>query len=192
MMKIIELSTKACISNSKSSHCTCHGSRGSPVWFKTLEKRNLMIVSYEIPLLLLLLVTAGGAILVKDLMSAVLLLGSYSFFLALVWAWLGAVDVAFVEAVIGAGLATVLFLLTLFGTNPKDTRLRRPPPSLATLIIFPILGFLLLYAASDLPVYLDPNSPASVHISPTYLEQSYQDTPHSECCDFGTDGLPIT
>ena len=135
-----------------------------------------MIVSYEIPLLLLVLVTAGGAILVKDLMSSVLLLGSYSFFLSLAWAWLGAVDVAFVEAVVGAGLATVLFLLTLFGTNPKDTRLRRPPPSLATLIIFPLLGFLLLYAASDLPGYLDPNSPASVHISPTYLKQSYQDT----------------
>ena len=50
-----------------------------------------MIFSYEIPLLLLLLVTAAGAIMVKDLMSAVLLLGSYSFFLALVWAWLGAV-----------------------------------------------------------------------------------------------------
>ena len=134
-----------------------------------------MIVSYEIPLLLLVLVTAGGAILVKDLMSSVLLLGSYSFFLSLVWAWLGAVDVAFVEAVVGAGLATVLFLLTLFGTNPKDTRFLRPPPSLATLIIFPFFGVLLLYAASDLPQYGDPNSPASVHISPTYLEQSYQD-----------------
>ncbi|MGY8765464.1 MAG: hydrogenase subunit MbhD domain-containing protein, partial [Nitrospinaceae bacterium] len=52
-----------------------------------------MIVSYEISLLLLVLVTAGGAILVKDLMSSVLLLGSYSFFLSLAWAWLGAVDV---------------------------------------------------------------------------------------------------
>jgi multicomponent Na+:H+ antiporter subunit B len=135
-----------------------------------------MIFSFEIPLLILLVVTAAGAILVKDLMSAVLLLGSYSFFLSLVWAWLGAVDVAFVEAVVGAGLGTVLFLLTLFGTAPKDTRLRRPPPSLGTLIIFPLLGVLLLYAADDLPDFGDPNSPASVHISPTYLEQSYQDT----------------
>ena len=133
-----------------------------------------MIFSYEIPLLLLLLITAGGAILVKDLISAVLLLGSYSFFLALVWAGLGAVDVAFVEAVVGAGLATVLFLLTLFGTAPKDTRLRRPPPSALTLIIFPLLGVLLLYAANDLPEFGDPNSPASVHISPTYIEESYQ------------------
>ena len=135
-----------------------------------------MIFSYEIPLLILLLVTAAGAILVEDLMSAVLLLGSYSFFLALVWAWLGAVDVAFVEAVVGAGLATVLFLLTLFGTAPKDTRLRRPPPSLITLIVFPLLGVLLLYVANDLPGYGNPNSPPSVHISPTYLERSYQDT----------------
>ena len=135
-----------------------------------------MIFSYEIPLLLLLLVTAAGAIMVKDLMSAVLLLGSYSFFLSLVWAWLGAVDVAFVEAVIGAGLATVLFLLTLFRTAPKDTRLRRPLPSLTTFIVFPLLGVLLLYAAKDLPGFGDPNSPASVHISPTYLKQSYQDT----------------
>ncbi|UCH92018.1 MAG: DUF4040 domain-containing protein, partial [Nitrospirota bacterium] len=65
-----------------------------------------MTFSFEIPLLILLLVAAAGAILVKDLMSAILLLGSYSFFLALVWAWIGAVDVAFVEAVVGAGLAT--------------------------------------------------------------------------------------
>ena len=135
-----------------------------------------MTFSYEILLLLLVLITAAGAIMVKDLLSSVLLLGSYSFFLALVWAWLGAVDVAFVEAVVGAGLATVLFLLTLFGTDPKDTRLRHTPPSLAKLIVFPLLGVLLLYAASDLPGFGDPNSPASVHISPTYLEQSYQDT----------------
>jgi len=135
-----------------------------------------MIISFEILLVLLLLVTAVGAILVKDLMSAVLLLGAYSFFLSLIWAWLGAVDVAFVEAVVGAGLGTVLFLLTLIGTAPKDTRLHRPPPSLVTLIVFPLLGVLLLYAASDLPEFGDPDSPASVHISPTYLERSYQDT----------------
>jgi len=135
-----------------------------------------MIFSYEILLLLLLLVTAAGSIMVKDLMSAVLLLGSYSFFLALIWGLFGAVDVAFVEAVVGAGLATVLFLLTLFGTAPKDTRLRRPPPSPTTLIIFPLLGALLLYGANDLPQFRDPNSPASVHVSPAYLEQSYQDT----------------
>ena len=135
-----------------------------------------MIFSFEIPLLILLILTAAGAILVKDLVPAVFILGSYSFFLALVWAWMGAVDVAFVEAVVGAGLATVFFLLTLFGTAPKDTHIRRPSPPWAALIGLPLLGFLLLYAANDLPKFGDPISPASVHISPVYLENSLQDT----------------
>ncbi len=135
-----------------------------------------MTFSFEIPLLVLLLLTAAAAIFVKDLISAVLILGSYSFFLALVWAWLGAVDVAFVEAVVGAGLATVFFLLTLFGTAPEDTRIRRPPAPIAAVIGLPLLGILLLYAATDLPEFGDPGSPASVHISPFYLENSYADT----------------
>ncbi len=134
-----------------------------------------MTFSFEIPLLLLLIITAAGATLVKDLVSAVFLLGSYSFFLALAWAWLGAVDVAFVEAVVGAGLATVLFLLTLFGTAPRDARIDREPFSWPALIGLPLLGVLLLYAASDLPEFGDPVSPASQHVSPFYLENSLRD-----------------
>lgn len=118
--------------------------------------------------------------MVKDLIGAVLLLGCYSFLLALVWAWLGAVDVAFVEAVVGAGLATVFFLLTLFGTAAKDTRLRRSRPPLIALIGLPLLGLLLLYAAEDLPKFSDPESPASVRVSNEYLKDSLAttDTPN--------------
>ena len=101
-------------------------------------------MTIEIPLLILLIMTAVGAILVKDLISAVFILGSYSFALALVWASVGAVDVAFVEAVVGAGLATVFFLLTLFRTTEKDRVIRRPPVPWSAIIGLPILGFLLL------------------------------------------------
>lgn len=135
-----------------------------------------MSYSFELPLLVLLIMTAGSAILVKDLISSVLILGSYSFFLALVWAWLGAVDVAFVEAVVGAGLATVFFLLALFRTAPKDSIIRRSRPPIGAIISLPILGLLLLYAASDLPAFGDPQSPASTHVSPYYLENSLRDT----------------
>jgi multicomponent Na+:H+ antiporter subunit B len=122
-----------------------------------------------------LITTAAGAIIVKDLVPAVFILGSYSFSLALVWAWFGAVDVAFVEAVVGAGLATVFFLLTLFETAPKDTRIRRPPVPWPALVGLPVLALLLLYGADDLPRFGDPASPASVHISPFYLEGSFRD-----------------
>jgi len=135
-----------------------------------------MTYSFELPLLILLILTAGGAIIVKDLLSAVLILGSYSFFLALVWAWLGAVDVAFVEAVVGAGLATVFFLLTLFNTALKDTIIYRPPPPWSAVLALPALGLLLLYAADDLPAFGDPMSPASTHVAPFYLENALADT----------------
>ena len=135
-----------------------------------------MIFSFEIPLLILLLMTAAGAIMVKDLISSVLILGSYSFLLAIVWAWLGAVDVAFVEAVVGAGLATVFFLMTLFGTRPKDTRIRRSAVPWVALLGLPLLGLLLLYAAEDLPKFSDPQSPANVRVSTAYLTNSLIET----------------
>ena len=135
-----------------------------------------MTYLFELPLLVLLMITAAGAILVKDLLSAALILGSYSFFLALVWAWLGAVDLAFVEAVVGAGLATVFFLLTLFQTDPKEHVIHRSRPPIAALLGLPILGLLLLYAVDDLPEFGDPTSPASIHVSPIYLENSLKDT----------------
>lgn len=133
-------------------------------------------MTFEIPLLVLLVMTAAGALLVKDLISAVFILGSYSFALALVWALVGAVDVAFVEAVVGAGLATVFFLLTLFRTAEKDTLIRRPPVPFIAFVALPALALLLLYGAGDLPAFGDPLSPASTHISPEYLESSVEQT----------------
>jgi multicomponent Na+:H+ antiporter subunit B len=135
-----------------------------------------MTYSFELPLLVLLILTAVGAIVVKDLISAVLILGSYSFFLALVWAWLGAVDVAFVEAVVGAGLATVFFLVTLFGIDPRHVLIRRTPAPWAAVVGLPFLGLLLLYAANDLPAFGDPASPASTNVSPFYIESSLAHT----------------
>jgi len=133
-------------------------------------------MTLELPLLVFLVMTAAGAILVKDLISAVFLLGTYSFTLALIWALLGAVDVAFVEATVGAGLATVFFLLTLSTVSEKDTLIRRFPMPWTALVGLPIVAMLLLYGAADLPAFGDPNSPASTHISHIYLENSVVET----------------
>lgn len=133
-------------------------------------------MTFELPLLIFLVMTAAGAILVRDLISSVFILGTYSFTLALIWALLGAVDVAFVEAVVGAGLATVFFLLTLFTTSEKDTQIRRVPIPWRALVVLPIAAMLLLYGAADLPAFGDPSSPASTHISPIYIENSVAQT----------------
>ena len=82
---------------------------------------------------------------------------------------------AFVEAVVGAGLATVLFLLTLFGTAPKDSRLRRPPPPMASLVALPLLEF---FCSMQPKIFL--NSEIQILNERTHFTnlppQSYEDT----------------
>ena len=134
---------------------------------------NLMVT---LPLLILLVITAAGAIYVKDLIGSVFILASYSFFLALLWAWQGAVDVAFTEAIIGAGMSTIFFLLALFATTSEITHTGFYRSSWMVLVGLLGLGILMVYGAQDLPYAGDPLSAPNTHISPIYLSQSLEDT----------------
>ncbi len=127
-------------------------------------------------LLVLLVLTASGAILMRDLIGAVLILACYSFVLALIWAALGAADVAFTECVVGAGLSTVFFLLTLFATSPVVARQPRPRYPWLAVAGLVALGGLLVLGARDLPRIGDPLSPPNVHVSPAYLQRSLDET----------------
>ncbi|MCX7981994.1 MAG: DUF4040 domain-containing protein [Syntrophales bacterium] len=73
-----------------------------------------MISAANILLLILAIITAIAAISVKDLLGAVALLGAFSFFMCLLWAEMGAVDVAFTEAAVGAGVSMAFFVATLY------------------------------------------------------------------------------
>ncbi|HDP95549.1 MAG TPA: DUF4040 domain-containing protein [Candidatus Aminicenantes bacterium] len=70
----------------------------------------------EIVLFLFLIVTAASALWVRNLVTAVIVLSVFSFFSALLYVAMGAVDVGFTEAVVGAGISGVLMLVTLFRT----------------------------------------------------------------------------
>ncbi len=78
-----------------------------------------MIWDIEIIVLLIVLICAAAAISVKDLLGAAVLFGAYSFMMCLLWAIMGAVDVAFTEASVGAGISTVLFVSAVFRTSRK-------------------------------------------------------------------------
>lgn len=71
----------------------------------------------ELILLVLLLATALIALTVRDLLAAVVTLSVFSFFSALLFIVMGAVDVGFTEAVVGAGITTVLFVVALYRTT---------------------------------------------------------------------------
>jgi energy-converting hydrogenase B subunit D len=79
-----------------------------------------MIWQLDIILLILTVVAAIGAITVKDLLASVILLGAYSLFMCLLWVEMGAVDVAFTEASVGAGISTVLMVIAVFKTERRS------------------------------------------------------------------------
>jgi uncharacterized MnhB-related membrane protein len=62
---------------------------------------------------------AIAAISVRDLLSTAILFGAYSFMMCLLWAVMGAVDVAFTEAAVGAGVSTVFFVAAVFRTSRR-------------------------------------------------------------------------
>lgn len=81
-----------------------------------------MIPGFDIILLVFLIVTALIALRVRDLIAATMVFGIYSFLMCLVWAGMGAVDVAFTEATVGAGVSAVFLIATVFQTtrNSRD------------------------------------------------------------------------
>ena len=78
-------------------------------------------MSWQIDLitLCLVIICAIGAISVKDLLGASILLGAYSFLMCILWAVMGAVDVAFTEATVGAGVSTVFCVAAVFHTSRR-------------------------------------------------------------------------
>jgi len=79
-----------------------------------------MIWQIELLILMILAVCAVAAISVRDLLGAAILFGAYSFMMCLLWAIMGAVDVAFTEASVGAGISTVLFVAAVFHTTRRS------------------------------------------------------------------------
>ena len=79
-----------------------------------------MIWQLDIVLLGLTVVCAFAAVTVRDLLASVVLLGAFSLFMCLLWVEMGAVDVAFTEASVGAGITTVLFVITVYKTERES------------------------------------------------------------------------
>ena len=80
-----------------------------------------MIWQFDIIVLVFLVVSAVIALRVKDLLSASMIFGIYSFLICLLWAGMGAVDVAFTEAAVGAGVRAVFLIATVFNTTRRSS-----------------------------------------------------------------------
>ncbi len=152
-----------------------------------------MIELLDILLLLFLVICAVAAISMRDLLSATIVLGSYSLFMAVVWTRLNAVDVAFTEASVGAGITTMLMLAALSRTKrfeflyskkgEKDPNNEKNPllkgwkrkrfsvTKVSGLIVVLLTGAILIYGTMDMPDFGDPESPSYTHVATMYIEK---------------------
>ena len=73
----------------------------------------------ELILFIFLLITALIALESKDLLVAAVMLTLFSFLMALLFTTMGAVDVGFTEAVVGAGVTGILLIVAIYQTTFK-------------------------------------------------------------------------
>jgi len=78
-----------------------------------------MIWQLDLIILTLIVICAVAAITVKDLLSASIIFGAYSFLMCLLWTEMGSVDVAFTEAAVGAGVSTVFMIAAVYRTTRR-------------------------------------------------------------------------
>ncbi|MDF1801039.1 MAG: DUF4040 domain-containing protein [Planctomycetota bacterium] len=102
-------------------------------------------------------VVAIGVISVRSLLSATMLGGIYSLLMALIWQNMNAVDVAFTEAAVGAGISTVLLVGTLLHTRRETNQ--SPAIHWPALLTVVLTGSFLIYGTVDMPDYGDASAP---------------------------------
>jgi len=111
-----------------------------------------------------------AVIRLRNLFAVVMLFGIYSFLAAALFVTLNAVDVAFTEAAVGAGIATFLMLSTLALTVRRE-KLRRKR-SVIPLLVVTSIGATLVYGTFDMPYFSDPSAPLHSHVARHYIESS--------------------
>jgi len=141
-----------------------------------------MGVLLDFALLAFLATTALAVVRTTKLFAATMLAGIYSLLSAGLFTVMDAMDVAFTEAAVGAGISTVLFLATLalVGSKVKTPQLRIMDISAKVplrrpvfpLVVVLVTGGILIYGTLDMPPYGDPNNPIHQHVAPRYLEES--------------------
>ncbi|WP_394147437.1 Na(+)/H(+) antiporter subunit B [Shewanella atlantica] len=109
----------------------------------------------------------------KDLLAVVMLTGIYGLLSASFFVVLDAVDVAFTEASVGAGISGLLMLSAITMTGRKEAP-GRHKPFLALFVVL-VTGGMLVYGTMDMPYFGAVDAPVHQHVAPRYIHESMQE-----------------
>lgn len=138
------------------------------------QGRWIILELIEIILLVFLVAITYTIIRLRDLFAAVMLSGIFSLLSAGLFTIMDAVDVAFTEAAVGAGISTVLMVATLAQTQRRERLLagRWRPEKWWAFGAVCFTGAVLVYGTLDMPRFGDPEAPAHRYMAPRFLEES--------------------
>lgn len=131
-------------------------------------------------LFVFLLIVACMVISMRNLFCAAMLTGIFSLLSAGLFTAMDAVDVAFTEAAVGAGISTILILATLSLTGSQEAsdtedRAHRSNRNWLALGVVSLTGGALIYGTLDMPAYGDVNAPIHQHLIERYIVQSMEE-----------------
>lgn len=109
----------------------------------------------------------------KDLFAVIMLSGIYGLLSASFFVAMDAVDVAFTEASVGAGISTLLMLVAITMTGRTEHPARHKPALALAVVV--ITGGLLIYGTMDVPYFGSAQAPIHQYVAPRFINDSMQE-----------------
>ncbi|SEV82674.1 DUF4040 domain-containing protein [Natrinema salifodinae] len=135
--------------------------------------------AFVFSLAVFVLASAVATALFRDVLSSIIVFGAYSLGMAILYTFLLAPDVAMTEAAIGAGVTTLLLLLTIARTTRPATdglleRIHLPAVAVVGAFVLVLCVAVLpeMYAigGTETPVWSNPD------VTQHYIQETYEQT----------------
>lgn len=136
-----------------------------------------MTAAVEVGLLVFVLACAFAAALLRDVLGSIIAFSAYSLGIAIIWVVLRAPDVGLTEAAVGAGIMTVLFLLTIAKTvRPTGEQTFENVDYLALGVSVALVVVLSATVVALPPVGAADSAVATDSVTDYYLGNTYEET----------------
>jgi multicomponent Na+:H+ antiporter subunit B len=128
-------------------------------------------------MLALVLACALATAVLRDVLGSIIAFAAYSLGVSIIWVFLRAPDVGLTEAAVGAGVTTVLFLLTITKTvRPAGEKILEPIDWTGVAVAVLLVG-VLVSTLGALPAVGSAETPvATSEVTDYYLDNAYEET----------------
>jgi multicomponent Na+:H+ antiporter subunit B len=135
-----------------------------------------VIEPIEVTLLVFVVSSALATALLRDVLGSIIAFSTYSLAIAVVWVFLRAPDVGLTEAAVGAGVMTILFLVTIAKTTrPSDERTFERVDYRAAAVAVTLVVALSTTLFALPPVGASDSAVVTDDVTTYYLENAYDE-----------------